>query len=253
MSDEFLKCLDPTDKTLFALLFQHVDDAMLAEISRADFGYDADVHLEALHRIREGTIPVPMLWRPGKVLDFTQWKEPNDSTAKDMQIKIRGHWIRLFACTVLIRASIELQNYEYNTEDWAYLDEDETIVQFLDSALKLNSDTSLAALQFLGWRMQYQMRCALLDEDMGNCPCYAVAMLLLCVSLDRCDPDVVSFLIAVARTNDEYLPIAKILKESLRSQKWKDTIHCMLLDPTTPQYIRSNLELKRFGMELIGN
>jgi hypothetical protein len=253
MSDDFLKRLDPTDKPLFALLFQHVDDAMLAEISRADFGYDADTHLETLRGIREGTIPVPMPWCPGKVLALTQWTEPDDSTPKDMQIGIRGHWIRLFACTVLIRASIELQNHEYKTEDWAYLDEDETIVQFLDSSLKLNSDISLAALQFLSWRMQYQMQCALLDEDMGNCPCYAVAMLLLCVSLDRCDPEVVSFLIAVAHTNDEYIPISKILNESLRSQEWKDTIHCILLDSTASQYTRSNPELRKFGMELIGH
>jgi hypothetical protein len=253
MSDEFLNRLDPTDEPLFALLFQHVDDAMLAEISRADYGYDADIHLEALRRIREGAIPVPMPWNPGQVLGLTQWTEPDDSTPKDMQIGICGHWIRLFACTVLIRASIELQNYEYKTEDWNYLDGNETIVQFLDSALKLNADTSLAALQFLGWRMQYQIQCALLDEDMGNSPCYAVAMLLLCVSVDRCDPEVVSFLIAIARTNDEYLPISKILNDSLRSQKWKDTIHSMLLDSTAPQYARSNSELRRLGKELTGH
>lgn len=251
MSDDLLARLDPTDEPLFALLFQHVDDAMLAEISRADFGYDSGIHLEALHRIREGAIPVPMPWNPGQVLGLTQWTEPDDSTSKDIQIGIRGHWIRLFACTVLIRASIELQNHDYKTEDWNYLDGDETIVHFLDSALKLNADTSLAALQFLGWRMQYQIQCALLDEDMGNGPFYAVAILLLCVSLDQCDPEVVSFLIAVARANDEYLPISKILNESQLSQKWKDTIHRMLLDPTVPPYIRSDPEIRRFSMELI--
>jgi hypothetical protein len=253
MSDNLLARLDPAHEPLFALLFQHVDDEMLTEISRADFGYDADIHLEALRRIREGAIPVPMPWNPGQVLGLKQWTELDDSTSKDIQIGIRGHWIRLFACTVLIRASIELQDYEYKTEDWAYLDEDETIVQFLDSALYLGDDVSLAALQFLGWRMQYQIQCALLDEDMGNGPCSAVAMLLLCVSLSRCDPEVVSFLIAVAHTNDEYIPISKILNESLRSQKWKETIHRMLLDPTAPQYTRSNPELRRFGMELIGH
>jgi hypothetical protein len=128
MSDDLLARLDPTDEPLFALLFQHVDDAMLAEISRADFGYDADIHLEALRRIREGAIPVPMPWNPGQVLGLMQWMEPDDSASKDIQIGIRGHWIRLFACTVLIRASIELQNYEYKTEDWNYLDGDGTIV-----------------------------------------------------------------------------------------------------------------------------
>jgi hypothetical protein len=101
--------------------------------------------------------------------------------------------------------------------------------------------------------MQYQIQCALLDEDMGNGLCYAVAMLWLYVSLEWCDPEVVSFLIAVAHTNDEYLPISKILKESQESQKWKDTIHRILLAPTAPPYIRSNPELSKFGMELTGN
>jgi hypothetical protein len=71
--------------------------------------------------------------------------------------------------------------------------------------------------------------------------------------LDRCDPEVVSFLIAIARTNDEYLPISKILNESQRSQKWKDTIHRMLLAPTATQYTRSNPEIRKFGMELMGH
>jgi hypothetical protein len=78
-------------------------------------------------------------------------------------------------------------------------------------------------------------------------------MLLLCVSLDRCSPEIIRFLISVAHTYDESIPISKILNESLRSQKWKDIIRSMLLDTTAPQYSRSNPELRKFGIELIGH
>ena len=83
---------------------------------------------------------------------------------------------------------------------WRKLD-----IQFLDSALNLGEKTSLAALQFLGWRMQWQMESALLDEDFENCPCYAVAMVLVWVSLvggasslEHHGPEMVGFLISVA-------------------------------------------------------
>jgi hypothetical protein len=238
------------DEPLLAPLFQHVDDSMLVEISKADYGCDADAHLIALHRIRAGNIPIPMVWNPGVVLHLTCWTDPDDLTRKGISLGPYGHWMRLFACTVLIWASIEPENYDYKTEDWAYIDEDHTIVQFLDSALKLGYDTSLTALRFLGWRMQYQMQRALIDEDMGNCPCYAVAMLLLCVSLDWDKPEMVSFLISVAYSNDEYLPISKVISESLRSQKWKNLIREILLDPTAPQFAQSNSKLQKFGIML---
>jgi hypothetical protein len=248
--DSLFQRLAPDDEPLLKLMAQHVDDSMLTVISKADFGDSAATHLEALHQIKAGNIPIPMPWNPGLVLGLTQWAEPDDPTRSDVPMGAVGHWMRLFACAVLIRASIELEDYDYQTEDWAYLDEDHTVVQLLESALTLGHDTSLAALRFLGLRMQYQMKRLPIDEDIGNGTFYAVAMLLLCVSLDQGDPEMINFLISAAQFNDEYLPISKMIAESMQSQKWKDIIHRLLLEPTKSPAC-SNRELQNFGMELL--
>lgn len=259
MSTNPLQRLEPADHPLLALIFEHLDDSMLVEIAKADYGDDVDIHLAALHQIRANKIPIPMQWHPGEVLCLTRWTEWDSLNTQDRAISTRNHWMRLFACTALIWASLEPENYEYKAEDWNHLEgEDSTIIQLFDSALNLGENTSLAALKFLGWRMECQMERALLDEDFGNCPCYAVAMLLLWVSLvdrdssleDR-NPEMVNFLISVAHCN-EYLPISREIDECQLSQKWRDTIENILLAPTAPNYARSSPELQNFGLELIG-
>jgi hypothetical protein len=267
MSTNPLQRLEPTDKPLLTLIFDRVDDSMLVEIAKADYGDDVDIHLAALHQIRAKNIPRPMQWHPGEVLELTRWTEWDNLHPPDGAISKRNHWMRLFACTVLIWASLEPENYEYNGENWSHIDgEDSTIIQFLDSALNLGEETSLAALQFLGWRMQCQMQRALLDEDFGNCPCYAVAMLLLWVSLvggasspEHHDLEMVGFLISVAHCNENF-PISREIDECQLSQKWRDSIQRILLDTRAPDCARlgkayasrTTLELQNFGMELIG-
>jgi hypothetical protein len=251
MSNSFLKRLALDDEPLLTLIFENVDDSMLTVISRADFGYEADTHLKALHQIKAGNIPIPMPWNPGLVLGLVQWAEPDDPTRSDVRRGTAGHWMRLFACAVLIRASIELENYDYQTEDFAYLDEDYTVVQFLESALHLGHDASLAALRFLGWRMQYQIERLPINEDIGNGTFYAVATLLLCVSLGQCDPETINFLISVAHFDNEYLPISKVIAESMESQKWKNII-CSLLLKSTKSSACVHPDLQTFGTTLIG-
>jgi hypothetical protein len=254
-----LQRLEPADNPLLTLIFEHVDDSMLLEIAKADYGNDVESHLAALHQIRANNIPFPMQWHPGEVLELTRWTEWDNLNPPNGEISKRNHWMRLFACTVLIWASLEPENYEYNGEDWNHLGgEDSTIIQLIDSALNLGEEISLATLQFLGWRMQCQMERALLDEDFGNCPCYAVAMLLLWVSLvggasfpEHRDPEIVSFLISVAHGNENF-PISREIDECQLSQKWRDSIERILLDPTAPDYTRLNPELQNFGLELIG-
>jgi hypothetical protein len=254
-----LQRLEPADNPLLTLIFQHVDDSMLLEMAKADYGKDVEIHLAALHQIRANNIPFLMQWHPGEVLELTRWTEWDNLNPPDGGISKRNHWMRLFACTVLIWASLEPENYEYNGEDWNHIGgEDSTTIQLIDSALNLGEETSLAALQFLGWRMQCQMERALLDEDFGNCPCYAVAMLLLWVSLvggvsslEHRDPEMVGFLISVAHCNENF-PISREIRECQLSQKWRDSIERILLDPTASDYAHSNPELQNFGMELIG-
>ncbi len=260
MSTHPLDSIEPSDRPLLDLLFERVDDSMLTEIAKWDYGNDVEIHLAALHQIRANKIPVPLQWHPGEVLELTRWTEW-DSIPQDGAISIRNHWMRLFACTVLIWASLEPENYGDENENkyWNHAEgEDSTIIQFLDSALYLGDDVSIAALKFLGWRMQCQIQRALLDEDFGCCPCYAVAMLLLCISLDRCvgvrtggSPEVISFLISMAYCNHEYTPISKEI-ECQRSQQWRDRIYQILLAPTASDYARMNPELQSLGRELMG-
>jgi hypothetical protein len=246
-------CLEPSDRPLLDLIFEHVDDSMLAEIANADYGDDAAIHLEILHQIRADSIPVPLQWCPAEVLCLTRWTEWNNLDPQNGAISTRNHWMRLFACTVLIWASLEPENYENRGEYWDYADgEDSTIIQFFDSALYLGVNVSTAALKFLGWRMQCQIQRALIDEDFGYCPCYAVAMLLLCVSLDRCNSEIVSLLISMACCNSEYIPISREIDCQL-SQKWRDKIDRILLNPMASDYAQLNPELQSLGMELMGD
>jgi hypothetical protein len=259
MSTDPLESLEPADSPLLTLIFDRVDDSMLLEIARSDYGDDVDLHLAALHQIRANNIPRPLHWHPGEVLELTRWTEWDNLNPPDGEISTRNHWMRLFACTVLIWASLEPEHYECDDENWNHIDgEDSTIIQFLDSALNLGEETSLAALKFLGWRMQCQMQRALLDEDFGDCPCYAVAMLLLWVSLVGGDsaladrhPELLNFLISMAHCNENF-PVSREINECQRSQKWRDSIESILLAPTAIDYARSNPELQNFGRELIG-
>jgi hypothetical protein len=261
MSTHPLDLLEPSDRPLLDLIFDRVDDSMLAEIAMCDYGDDVEMHLAALHQIRANKIPRPLHWHPREVLELTRWTEWDRLTAQEEAISTRNHWMRLFACAVLIWASLAPENDEDQEDDWYGNDEeDSTIIQLLDSALHLGEDVSIATLKFLGWRMQCQIQRALVDEDFGNCPCYAVAMLLLCVSLERCvgvptggNPEIVSFLISMAYCNHEYIAISKEIDDCQRSQKWRDLIDRILLAPMASDYARSHPDLQSLGMELMGS
>jgi hypothetical protein len=248
-----LDCLEPSDQPLLDLIFDRVDDSMLAEIAMCDYGHDVEIHLTALHQIRANKIPIPLQWHPGEVLELTRWTEWDSLSPQDGDISTRNHWMRLFACAVLIWASLEPENYEDPDGGWNHIEgESSTIIQLIDSARQLGDDVSTATVRFLGWRMQCQIKRALIHEDFGNCPCYAVAMLLLCVSLNRCNPEIASFLIVIAHCNDEGFSISREIDECQRSQKWRDLIDRILLAPTASDYARTYPALQSLAREMIG-
>jgi hypothetical protein len=245
--------LEASDRPILDLISQHIDDLMLLEIAHCDYGDDVAIHLDALHQIRAGNIPVPLQWHPGEVLELTRWTEWDSLTPQDGAISKRNHWMRLFACTVLIWASLEPENYDCQGDYWGCIEgEESTIIQLVDSALNLGDEVSIAALTFLGWRLTSQIQRALIDEDFGECPCYAVAMLLLGSSLNRCDRETVNFLISMARCNDEYRSVFKEIDECFRSHKWRDMIQRLWLDSTALNDDRLNLDLQTLGLELMG-
>jgi hypothetical protein len=176
------------------MAFQNVDDSMLREIAAADYGMDVEEHLEQLRAIKNGKVPTPMEWEPKEVLELIRWSEPEDATWSPGSTGRRGHWMRLFSCAALLRAAAEPENDGYFTG------EDSTIIQLVDSAVKLGEKTSLVALKFLCWRMQYRT----LDE--WDRPYFAIAILLLSVFLDKCDPDTTKYSITVADSGQWRLP-----------------------------------------------
>lgn len=234
MSPEIFKHIEPTKDALFDLAYRHVDDSMLREIAEADYGNDADAHLQALLAIKAGEIPARMEWEPQEVLELTRWTEPEDPTSEPGSIGTRGHWIRLLSCAILIRAAAEPENAGY------FLGEESTIIQLVESAIKLGEEASFAALQFFCWRMEYRR----LDER--DDPYFAVAILLLSVWLDICDSQTAQYLIAAA--NSDVIAVSQLCDDCQRVQKWKDIARRVLCES-----ISSSSDIRRFGYFLIGS
>lgn len=125
-----------------------VTDDMLEEISRADYGMDADAHLAALLTIRdEARVPTPMTCEPKEVLELVRWSQPDDPAWKPGSTGRRGHAMRAFCCAALLRAGAESANDGY------FFGENATLIQLIESALFLGNGLSDAAGCFLTWHL----------------------------------------------------------------------------------------------------
>ncbi len=231
MSIDPLNRFEPTPDDLLRLVFQRVNESMLREIAAADYGQDVDEHLEQLLAIKSGKILAPMRWEPKEVLELIRWSEPEDPTWSPGSTGDRGHWMRLFSCAVLLRAAAEPANEGY------FSGEDSTIVQLVDSAIKLGESTSKSTLRFLCWCMQSQTHG---DWDR---PYVAIAIQILLIFLDQCDPESTQFLIDAA--NFELLPYSNIFTECQKAKTWFRLIRKFLLESE-----HSTLEIQQFGERL---
>jgi hypothetical protein len=156
---------------------------MLEEISRADYGMDADEHLAALIPIRgEMRVPTPMHWEPREVLELIRWSQPEDPGWKPGSTGARGHIMRAFCCAALLRAGAEPANVGY------LIGENQTVIQLIESALFLSNGLPEATARFLTWRFP-QMRS---DDDERPFVAFglvALAVLLGHASLAASDVD----------------------------------------------------------------
>jgi hypothetical protein len=136
----------PEPDKLLRLISSRIDEAMLQEIAAADYGYDADDHLLHLRRIRdEGSFTIPMRWEPREVLELIRWSQPEDPEWKPGAPGVRGHWMRAFACTALLRAAGEVDNQELR-EGW-----NETLIQLIESLNVLGAEFNEPASALLAW------------------------------------------------------------------------------------------------------
>ncbi|MEO7716519.1 MAG: hypothetical protein ABIY70_09970 [Capsulimonas sp.] len=165
--DALLNSFYPSGTALLDWLKPHIDDSILQEISYADYGRRVNAHYGILVAIRdEQKIPSPLEWCPRETLELMRWSEPEDPEWGPGSTGERGHWIRIFSCAVLLKAADD-------PDSMKILDsENDTLIQFVASALWLGPEAIHHALQFLSWRILRMM-----DDD--EYPFFAMAILLL--------------------------------------------------------------------------
>ena len=142
-----ISAFPPSPDLLLDRTRRRIDDAMLMEIARADYGQRADEMFAALRPIRDqGIIPFPMEGMLFEVLELTQYCRPETPERPPFEpgpTGIRGHHTRLFACAVLMRAAAELENPANDT----------TLAACLASAKALGNEMSETVARFLTWRL----------------------------------------------------------------------------------------------------
>jgi hypothetical protein len=120
----------------------YVDDAMLMEIARADYGYTADEVFRQLRPIRdEGIIPSPLIGPVAEALQLSRFCDPDRPNLPPFEpgpSGRRGHQIRLFACAVLLRDDFR---------------DDTSLANCLTSAGVLGDEMSEAVARFLTWQL----------------------------------------------------------------------------------------------------
>jgi len=235
----------PSADLLLDCARRHIDDGMLMEIARADYGLDVDAHLAALRPIRDqGIIPVPLAWHPGEVLELIRWSDPEDPSWKPGGTGRRGHQMRAFACAALLRAGAEPWNEGYDSAASA----DSSLAQCLASAKVLGEEMGEAAACFLTWRIPRLQNCS---ESL----LFAVGLLILATRLRSgriADPELGNVAEWVLGEDSNYRqtfpsdpdnpePVAF----SLQSGLWKP-LASELTDEAAaiaPEAIRTNLQL----------
>lgn len=153
LPDPLLAAFPPLVDLLLERARRKTDDAMLAEIARADYGLEADERMAELRPIRDsGVIPIPLPGMLGEVLTLTHYSHPEAPNTPPFEpgpTGLRGHQARLFACAVLLRAEAELPAGSRIATDSA-------LAQCLVSANVLGEEMSIAAACYLTWRLSRQ-------------------------------------------------------------------------------------------------
>lgn len=145
MCEPWLKSFDPDSEELLDRLLPKIDDWMLLEIARADYGQDAEKHLAPLKLFRDSR-QLPVLdWHPGEVLELIRWSEPEDPNWKPGGQGTYGHLLRAFACAMLLRS----YEREENKHHWHSFNE--TAVQLADSLRALDGEFLPSGVKFFAW------------------------------------------------------------------------------------------------------
>jgi hypothetical protein len=146
--DAVFATFSPDADEFLRLVSRRVDDALLYEIAAADYGHDVDEHLAHLRQIRDqGSFATPMRWHPREVLELIRWSNPENPNWQPGLPGERGHWMRAFACSSLLRAAGEKENLELRGGvGW-----NQTLIQLIDSLRAIAPELYRPAAAFLAW------------------------------------------------------------------------------------------------------
>lgn len=166
---QLLVPLQPDQNALTPLFSSNIDPSMRREIAEADYGHMADRYDVCLEQIlttgRVDCCDPPMR----EVLELIRWSEPDEPGWHPGGTGVRGHWMRLFACSVLVWMGCE--------ERVSFGGETDTLAQLVSSSIELGPVPARAAAGFLAWRfLTYP------GEDAYR-PFLAFALLLLAAHL----------------------------------------------------------------------
>lgn len=149
-----LSLFAPNRRTLFDRLRREVDEPTLRAIANADYGCDAEKHYAALLAIhKSGDVPADLGWQPYEALQLVRWMEPDEEASKPFAEGTRGHVVRLFATTILMRAAAEGERFDTG-------DDDSDVVQAAASVQRLGpayADEALALFAWYGERARRSM------------------------------------------------------------------------------------------------
>lgn len=170
---ELLEVLSPSQYNLLSMVADLMNEKMLWEIARADYGYEADNCFTELAKIKNTKkTPTEIDFTLQEALNLTRWIKP---TSKE------EHIIRLFSCTNLIILYPVLKVHVDN--------ENETLAAFIESILYLGDNYYRSSLQLISWRIlyDYQEEIKYLkegnenEEDAYIDPVYQYVLLLLMI------------------------------------------------------------------------
>jgi len=181
MIQDILESLEPNGEQLLSEISKHITDDMLEEIAMADYGQDQEQHLATLRNLRDsGTFAEPMHWYPCKVLELIRNSEPDNSLWKPGSVGIRGHWMRAFASTALLRALGPPWEYKADAAQPSY-----TMIKLIYSLRVLPIDLTSAAVRMVAWLMLHSE----LEGSDEQVIYYGVGLLWLAIHRSPPPPD----------------------------------------------------------------
>lgn len=174
MFEPWLQSFDPDPDELLDRLLPLIDDEMLLEIARADYGQDVEGHLAPLKEFRDDRV-LPLLdWQPAEVLELIRWSQPDDPDWKPGGQGRYGHFLRAFACSMLLRS----YDRDLNEDRWHSFNE--TAIQLADSLRALGGDLLPSGVKFFAWCVG---RLGPLHEDKFERPFLSLALLTLALQV----------------------------------------------------------------------